>query len=243
VQPSFVAAPVRGRPPLSLLVAGLRRPGGRRATSVLAIVLLLAGVGLLAYPFATNIYQHHLQGDLKSQLQSPQYALEYQKHQIKVGDGLTELIMPKLDVDVAVVEGTTASALRAGAGHYPDTALPCQAGNVAIAGHRTTFGHPFNRLDEMRPGDEVELKTPFQACFYKAVANTDFAPANPHPVDPTDTTVIDQNLTKHELTLTTCHPKGSAAQRLILRLVMEPAKTQTFHPKLPSGATQSPPAP
>ena len=51
-----------------------------------------------------------------------------------------------------MVEGTSPEALRAGAGHYPETPLPGQAGNVAIAGHRTTYGKPFNRLDEVAPG-------------------------------------------------------------------------------------------
>ena len=69
-----------------------------------------------------------------------------------------------------MVEGTTQDALRAGAGHYPETALPCGAGNVAIAGHRTTFGQPFNRLDEVAPGAEITLETPLGTCTYRVAA-------------------------------------------------------------------------
>ena len=66
-----------------------------------------------------------------------------------------------------VVEGTGASALRAGAGHYPNTPLPGEEGNVAIAGHRTTYGKPFANLDRLKPGDEIILETPVGKYTYK----------------------------------------------------------------------------
>ena len=115
---------------------------------------------------------------------------------------------PSIGVEVVVVEGTTQAALRAGAGHYPETALPCGSGNVAIAGHRTTFGKPFNRLDEVAPGDEITLETPLGTCTYK-VSEAAFVvtPDDVEVVAPTDTP---------RLTLTTCHPKGSARERLVL---------------------------
>jgi sortase A len=242
-QPSFVTPPIRGRGrgPLGLLFAALRRPGGRQASSVLAVILLLAGVGLFSYPFITNIYEHHRQGQLRSEFRSKKFALEYATGTVKVGEGLTELIMPKIHIDVVVVEGTTPTALRAGAGHYVGTALPCAHGNVAIAGHRTTFGHPFNQLDQMHPGDEITLKTPFEECTYKVVPDAQWPPANPHPVLPTDTSVIEQPTSRAVsiLTLTTCHPKGSAAFRLVLRAVLEPSKTKVLQ-QLPPNSILAP---
>ena len=71
----------------------------------------------------------------------------------------------RVQVNVVVVEGTSVAALQAGAGHYPETPYPCAQGNVAIAGHRTTYGRPFNRLNDMRPGDRV-------ACSYIPVCGT-----------------------------------------------------------------------
>src|SRR5439155_8227966 len=71
------------------------------------------------------------------------------------------------DVDVVVVEGTTPSALKAGAGHYPGTPLPCEDGNVAIAGHRTTYGKPFANIDQLRTGDLITLDTPVGSCIYE----------------------------------------------------------------------------
>lgn len=229
MEPSFVTPPTAGpgRARLALLADGLRRRGGRRALSVLSVVLLLAGVGLFAFPFATDLYEHHLQGSLRHQFASAATAQSYRNHSFTIGQGLTRLTIPTIGLDVLVVEGTTPSALRAGAGHYVGTPLPGEAGNVAIAGHRTTYGHPFNRLDEVRPGQDVLLYTPDYVFTYQSVpsftsATTYDGTVNPHPVKPTDVSVIapPADPTVHELTLTTCNPKGSAAQRLILRAVL-----------------------
>lgn len=229
MQPSFVVPPTRpnGRGALALAFDGLRRPGGRRALSLLSVVLLLAGVGLFAFPFATDLYQRHLQGQLRNQFASSTTEQAYLNHDFKIGQGLTRLEIPTIGLDVLVVEGTTPSALRAGAGHYVGTPLPGEAGNVSIAGHRTTFGHPFNRLAELKPGQLVELFTPDYEFTYQVTpsftsATTFDGTANPHPVEPTDVSVIQPpaDSTVHELTLTTCNPKGSAAQRLVLRAIL-----------------------
>ena len=115
-----------------------------------------------------------------------------------------------------MVEGTTPSALRAGAGHYKETPLPGEAGNVGIAGHRTTYGRPLNRMDELGPGDVVELETPLAIHTYRAVEPFD-GHGNPWVVSPSDYGVVGQEGVANGLTLTTCHPKGSARQRLVMR--------------------------
>lgn len=217
MQPSFVTPPASARRPVGALLGdALRRPGGRRAVSVLSIVLFLAGAGMFAYPVGTDLYSRYTQSQLAGEFDDPEVREAYRLRKIKVGQGLTRMIIPKLDVDVLVVEGTTPAALRAGAGHYPNTPLPGEVGNVAIAGHRTTFGRPLNRMDELEPGDVVELETPFSVFTYKAVK--DFGGhANPWVVSPTDFSVVAQSGSKKLLTLTTCHPKGSAKQRLVMR--------------------------
>jgi sortase A len=218
---AFTTPPVPERPRPARRLAGdaLRRPGGRRALSVLSIVLALAGVGMFAYPFGTDIWSARIQHRLRHQFKDPRYAEAYRNRTIKVGQGLTLLSIPDIKLKVLVVEGTTPAALKAGAGHYVGTPRPGEAGNVGIAGHRTTYGRPFNRLDELHPGSVVYLDTPFARYEYKAVASFDGLP-NPHPVLPTDFHVVAQPAGKaaHWLTLTTCHPKGSARQRLVLRL-------------------------
>src|SRR5437764_10277206 len=128
---------------------------------------------------------------------------------LREGDPLTRIEIPAIGVDTIVVQGTSPSALRAGAGHYPNTPLPGQRGNVAIAGHRTTYGRPFNRIDEMKVGDSVILTTPVGRYTY-------IVSRPPWITNPFDWSVV-ANTKDPELTLTACHPKGSANQRIIIR--------------------------
>ena len=197
------------------MVEGLRRrKWARRSLSFVSIVLLLVAVGMLGYPFYTNLYQSRLQSRLDRQLASPEIKAAYEAGQVPIGDSLTRLQMPSIDIDVVVVEGTTSSALRAGAGHYADTPLPCEQGNVAIAGHRTTYGRPFHNLDRLKPGDDIILETPVGSCTYEVVKP-------PFIVAPDDLSVV-ENTPSGMLTLTTCHPKGSAAKRLIVQAALAP---------------------
>lgn len=198
------------------------RPAGRRLLSTLAVVLTLGGAGMFAYPLVTDIYATEvLQQRLSDTYASDDFEQRYVTRTVRTGDPLTRIIIPRLGVDAVVVEGTSAAALRAGAGHYPNTPLPGEQGNVAIAGHRTTYGKPFNRIDELPVGEQVRLETPLATYTYRVLGHPQgVSGACPngacwitHPRDwgviaPTQEAI---------LTLTTCHPKGSAAQRLIVR--------------------------
>lgn len=192
----------------------------RRTLTGTSTLLIVVAVALLGYPLYTNFRQDQLQSRLRHQLASPQLKNAYQNHRLKEGDSLTRLRIPSLGVDVVVVEGISADALRAGAGHYPGYPLPCDAGNVPIAGHRTTYGKPFTNIDQLNPGDQVILDTPLGECVYQVdakpfvvlpndvgVIQTPAAPAGPPGAD-------------HLLTLTTCTPKGSASHRLIVQANM-----------------------
>ena len=181
----------------------------RRGLSGLSVLLLLGGVGLVAYPLATNQWQKRIQTRLDHQIASPELQQAYKDRKVETGDSLTRIKIPALNLDTVVVEGVTPSALRAGAGHYPQTPLPCESGNVSIAGHRTTYGRPFGNIDQLKPGDTIELTTPIGGCVYQVAKD-------PFVVAPSDMSVIDPT-GERSLTLTTCHPKGSAAQRLIVR--------------------------
>src|SRR5207248_9969524 len=97
--------------------------------------------------------------------------------------------------------------LKKGPGHYPTTPMPGQKGNAAIAGHRTTYGHPFYDLDSLKPGDKIFVTT-HQDSFEHDVDHTTV-------VDPHDVAVLDPT-PDNRLTLTTCNPRFSAAQRLII---------------------------
>ena len=180
----------------------------RRLLSGLSVLLLLGGVGLVGYPFATNMWQGRVQERLDDQIASPELQQAYRERKVQTGDSLTRIKIPALGLDTVVVEGITPSALRAGAGHYPQTPLPCDPGNVAIAGHRTTYGRPFGNIDQLKPGDTIELTTPIGGCVYQVSrAPWIVAPSAMGVIDPTG---------ERSLTPTRSPPKGSAAQRLIV---------------------------
>lgn len=207
-EPSGGAGPLRG--PVGVLQ---RHRWARRSLSALSGVLLLVAVAMLGYPLYTNLYQGRVQSQLDRELTSPELEQAYRARRVSTGDALTRIKIPAISVDVVVVEGTTASALRAGAGHYPQTPLPCEAGNVGIAGHRTTYGRPFYNLDRLRVGDTIILETPIGECTY-------VVHRAPFVTEPSDVGVIAPT-TQGMLTLTTCHPKGSARQRLIVRAMLQ----------------------
>ena len=124
------------------------------------------------------------------------------------GSVVAELQIPALGVDQYVVEGTTTDDLSKGPGHYTGTAAPGQAGNVAIAGHRTTHGAPFNRLGDLRRGDRIIVTTTSDESLTYIVSGT------PQAVSPNDVAVLNY-FGDNRITLTTCTPEFSAAQRLI----------------------------
>jgi sortase A len=196
-----------------------RRRWLRRSLSFASVAVTLVAVGMIGYPFYTNLYADRVQQRLEREFASEELRTEYEACRagggtqsaecaIDDGDSLTRIQIPDIQVDVVVVEGVSSSALRAGAGHYPSTPLPCETGNVAIAGHRTTYGRPFHDLDLLEVGDEIRMQIPIGECVYRVSAE-------PMIVSPNDVGVI-AGTGDNRLTLTTCHPKGSASQRLIV---------------------------
>jgi len=123
------------------------------------------------------------------------------------GDAMAHMRIPAIDVDKIVVSGVQVDDLKRGPGHYPDSPLPGQPGNAAIAGHRTTYGAPFNRLDELEQGDEI-LVTTVQGAFRYEVRDTLI-------VNPDQVEVLD-DFGDDRLTLTACHPEYSARQRIVV---------------------------
>jgi len=125
------------------------------------------------------------------------------------GGALDHLVIPAIGVDRYVVQGVDEADLQEGPGHYPSTALPGQSGNVGIAGHRTTFGAPFFRLNELKAGDLVYLTNIVGTTWVYTVADI-------WVVAPTDVAVLNRSR-RAELTLTTCNPRFEATSRLVVR--------------------------
>ncbi len=115
--------------------------------------------------------------------------------------------IPSLDLEAVVFEGVTVETLRKGPAHMPWTPLPGQPGNAVISGHRTTYGRPFFNFDQLKPGDRIEIET--------AIGNHLYVVRDSFVVKPTDIWVTDDR-EGGWLTLTTCSPKFSARERLII---------------------------
>jgi sortase A len=123
------------------------------------------------------------------------------------GDPVGRLRADAIGLDEVVVRGTDGAALRKGPGHYPDAPLPGARGTVAIAGHRSTYGAPFRRLDELEQGDPIELKMPYGRFTYR-VERTRI-------VEPTAVWVT-RRVSYDRLVLTACHPLYSADERIVV---------------------------
>jgi sortase A len=201
-----------------LFDAARRRKGGRIFLWTLVVGLAIGGVVLLTYPMLTDFWAHRRQSGLAKQFTAPSQIQAYRDRRIPVGGALTRLRIPKLGVNVIVVEGISGNALRAGAGHYPDTPLPGELGNVAIAGHRTGFGEPFRHLERMRKGDRIILETPIGRYVYEVTGPFD-GHANPWITGPKDWTVLTSGIGA-ELTLTTCDPPHTSKNRMIVRAAL-----------------------
>ena len=149
------------------------------------------------------------------------------------GEAVAIIRIPKIGVEKAVVEGVSVPALKQGPGHYPRTPMPGQAGNAAIAGHRTTYGAPFFRLDELAVGDDILVTTRQGEFTYEVQERTVVAPSKNDVLAPTE---------DNRLTLTTCHPRFSAAQRLIVVAMLKdnPAPAPAPGPEVGPPAEEEP---
>ena len=222
-----------------------------------ALAFVTIGVLLLSFVayqlWGTALYEHHAQDQLRHELQqklgpttttsslpsspgtsspsttspTPVAGVAPPTPDPTVGTPVGLLSIPRIGMNgAAIVEGTDESQLQQGPGHYLGTPLPGQAGNAAIAGHRTTYGAPFYNLNELLPGDPITVQTSQGTFTYDVVAS--------HLVLPSNTTVLDASTTP-ELTLTTCNPRYSAAQRLVV-LARLTAAALTPPPTVPTTA-------
>jgi sortase (surface protein transpeptidase) len=175
---------------------------------------------------------------------------------VAVGEPYVVLHVPRLGEDWSrvVLEGTTEDQLSQGPGHYVGTAAPGEQGNAAFAGHRVGRGSPFLELDAVRPGDPVVVETAAGWFTYRVLGDpvTGDVTADPsgipgvEVVAPSRTEVIaptpgapEAGPTGAYLTLTTCHPRYSAQQRLVVHAVLDgPGVTRAQAPDGPPALTE-----
>jgi sortase A len=183
---------------------------------ILGSILVLGGLFLLAFPYAQSIYDQWAHPIADIQLgeskplptESTPPSTEDQPREFLPISG--RLVIPSLELDLEVGYGVEEEDLKNGPGFYPQSGYP-STGNVCIAGHRNAYGNPFWHLNELKPGDEIELYYDDAHYIYSVESVYVTHSRDWSVVDPTDEPAI---------TLTTCHPLrpvNGQYDRLIVR--------------------------
>ena len=206
-----------------------------RILSTLGKLLISVGVGVLLFVgwmlWGTGISTSRAQNELEAQFDgSGSIQTRSRSGTVVVprsfrpgpGDGVFRIVIPKIDLRQMVVEGVDTEHLRRGPGHYPQcgrgftkplctdepAVWPGEVGRVIISGHRTTYGAPFWALDELREGDDIRLETRWGDFTYEVTGR--------EVVLPNARDIATPDSDRPELVLTTCNPRFSAAQRLVV---------------------------
>ena len=203
----------------------------QRATRILSTALITAGLVILADAGLTLLWQEPvsaaygalqqnrasdeladleasfstagIDGDIDEEARAKILAKRFQD-EIEKGDGIGRIVIDRIGLDKVLMNGTDTSTLQKGPGRYPQTPLPGEASTTGIAGHRTTYGAPFRRINEIRDGDEIRVELPYAAFTYEVEKH--------EIVDPSAVQIVDP-VGYERLVLTACHPLYSAAQR------------------------------
>lgn len=246
---SGTSAPVHAPPPPRRAGAGdairtFVRGLGQLLITLGVVILLFVGYELWGTSYYTHGQQNELEQELSQEWAPGHGGVEISEQgigHVPLGSGIAVLRIPRFGngYHYVIVEGTEYEDLKRGPGHYPETALPGQVGNFAVAGHRTTYGAPFNRIDTLRAGDAIVLETKSKWFTYtvRDTNATGVYPDVPYQeiVDPSDVNVAyavpDQSNpaavpTIKMLTFTSCNPKYSAAQRIVVHAVLTATMTK-----------------
>jgi sortase A len=176
------------------------------------VVLVFVAYELWGTGFSESHSQAELRHQISNQLKPSSIPAAPVVFAPAEGKAVGTIAIPKIGVNKAIVEGTSPADLHEGPGHYLGTPMPGHPGNVAIAGHRTTYGAPFSNLDELAAGDPVIITTPEGVFSYRVTHSTVVAPSDIAVLDP---------IAANEVTLTTCTPRFTATRRLIVQALLE----------------------
>lgn len=201
----------------------------RKIIRYLGIALIIIGLVIIIYPFYINLILARREADILTSWNVEPASLQdtNDNKEIESTNNKESLILekdtklvdpekklpfkisiPDIDLEWIVNEGTDYRTLREGPGFYIGSALPGEAGTCVVAGHRTTYGAPFNRLDELEEGDEIFLETDGNEEFTYIVIGK-------KAVIPTDMSVL-ENTDYPSLLLSTCTPKYFSTRRLVI---------------------------
>jgi sortase A len=205
-----------------------------RLLRILGKLLISVGVGVLLFVawtlWGTGLYYNDQQNSLREDFAelptrpptNDRPGRPPPDYNPRPGQPVFLLRIPTIDVNQVVVEGVGTEDLRKGPGHYPSCrgeftkplctefpeAWPGERGRVIVSGHRTTYGAPFWDLNRLKTADRIHIETKWGDFTYEVTKKDLVRPDSP--------AVVIQELEERELALTTCNPRFSAAQRLIV---------------------------
>ena len=205
----------------------------RRLARITGTLMVVAGVGALAWALAVwqwqdpftavlnELEQRELSTEFSQRLDEDGAQLAVSGGELQAsltrearawrkrstrGDAVARLRIPSLGISEIVVNGTDHDSLKRGPGRYLGTAMPGEGELVYVAGHRTTYGAPFSRIDRLRKGDRVFLELPYGTFEYRVTGH--------RIVAATQTSVL-RSKGYEQLALQACHPRFFASHRYI----------------------------
>lgn len=197
-------------------VAGLL---GELLVTVGVVLLLFVGWQLWWTDVVSDADAAQVVDALQADFDSPEWV---QPKHVKLGDAFAIVRIPRFGSTFArpLYEGTTRDILQRGIGHYTNTAMPGEVGNLAMAGHRTTYGKPFNQIATLEKGDVVLVETKstwyvYRVSGHEIVPPTQVSVLLPVPNQP------DAEPTEAVLTMTSCHPEFSARERFVVHATLD----------------------
>lgn len=209
-------------------------PDGVDALRVFGKFLIAAGVGVLLFVLwtlkGTDLYTDRQQARLEDEFArlpaiqaaggSSERPLPPEDFAPDHGDPIFKIVIPEIEVEEVVVEGVDRDALKMGPGHYPECGpdfpkpwclpeafYPGEDGMTIVSGHRTTYGAPFWALNELKEGDEIRIEARWGNFTYEVTGSEIVA----------DDAVVPTGIGEPEILLTTCNPRFSAEERLLVR--------------------------
>jgi sortase A len=202
----------------------------RRLVRVSAWTMIWSGSIILGYVgyqmFGTDVVNQQVQAEAQAALpavleeraaqvelsppatvENPDEPVLIEEPGVVEGEPFAAIRIPLIGVDQVIYAGIDRETLQLGPGHFPGTALPGQPGNAVLSGHRTTYGRPFFDLDLLQPGDTIDVETAVGVHTYTVRESLVVTPFDVWVAEPKDGAW---------LTITTCHPKFSARERLVV---------------------------
>lgn len=188
------------------------RRGGLVQIKYIIYLFIFLGLGITGYAgyqiLHSNIEAEKSLKEAKGIVVEQEGQVDESAFEPVVGEVVGLLTLPKIESELAIVEGTDPDELAKGVGHYKGSFFPGQGGQIVLSGHRDTV---FKRVGELVLGDELVMKMPYGEVSYEIV--------NTKIVDADDTSIITLQNQVEELILTTCYPfgyVGDAPERYII---------------------------